>query len=306
MGDHGAITRRRFLGSIVAGAAGTVAAAEALARADQTERKQKTATDLVTLGKSGVKVSRLGLGTGTHGGKIQRELGQEKFTYLVRYAIERGVRFLDTADNYDGLHEMIRAAIAGIDREKIQIQCKIPPGKYSDPLKEIDRFRKEVGTDYFDSMLIHCVRTGDWVEQEKRLREALEQAKQKKWVRAVGVSMHGLLPLRAAARTKWGDIVLVRINHKGHRMDNLSGKWNEPGDVKEVLKHVRRMHAAGKGIIGMKLIGNGDFVDAAARRKSIEFVMAQQCVEAVVIGFKSPQEVDEAITNINEALAKQV
>lgn len=300
MAKHSEITRRSFVKSVAAGAAGSLMLPRVISAAPA---KKKTATDLVPLGKSGVKICRLGMGTGSHSGRIQRELGQEKFTALVRYAMERGVTYIDTADAYDGLHEMIRPAIRGIDREKIQIQCKIPRAKYDDPLKEIDRFRKEVGTDYFDSLLIHCVRTADWVEEHKRLRDLLLEAKEKQMARAVGVSMHGLLPFNSAVATEWGDVRLVRVNHNGASMDSLKG--NGPGDVDAVVKGLKKMHAAGKGIIGMKLIGNGTFTDPEVRRKSIEFVMGLDCVDAVVIGFKSPEEIDEAITNINNALAKK-
>lgn len=302
MSRQNEITRRSFVKSVVAGTAGTMMLPQALSAARPKPIK-KTATDLVPLGQSNVKVCRLAMGTGTFGGRVQRELGQEKFTKLVRYALERGVTFIDTADNYNGLHEMIRPAIKGIDREKIQIQCKIPKGKYDDPLKEIDRFRKEVGTEYFDSMLIHCVRTADWVEEHKRLRDLLMEAKEKKIVRSVGVSMHGLVPLNATVATDWGDVRFVRINHTGSNMDALQERRGQPGDVGAVVKGLTKMHAAGKGVIGMKLMGEGTFKDPEVRRKSIEFVVGLGCVDAFVIGFKAPEEIDEAITNINNALA---
>jgi predicted aldo/keto reductase-like oxidoreductase len=286
----------------MAGTAGTMMLPQALSAA-QPKLVRKTATDLVPLGRSNVKVCRLALGTGTFSGQVQRELGQEKFTALVRHAFERGVTFIDTADNYGGMHEMIRPAIQGVDREKIQIQCKIPKAKYDNPLKEIDRFRKEVGTDYFDSMLIHCVRSADWVEEHKRLRDLLLEAKEKQIVRSVGVSMHGLVPFNATVATDWGDVRFVRINHKGSHMDKLKERGREPGDVEAVVKGLKKMHADGKGIIGMKLMGEGSFEDPETRRKSIEFVMGLGCVDAVVIGFRSPAEIDEAIENINNALA---
>ena len=304
METRGKITRRKFLESTFIGTAGTAVLPQLLTAKDVTKITKRTATDLVALGRSKVKLCRLGMGTGTRGGKIQRELGREKFIKLIRYGIERGVTYIDTADNYRGMHEMIKPAIKGIDREKIQILCKIWLGRYQDPLKEIDRFRSEVGTDYFDVMLMHCARTPDWVEQNKRLRDLLDTAREKKIIRATGVSMHGLLPLRAAADTGWGDVRLVRVNHNGRHMDNLKNKWKEPGDVSEVVKHIKKMHAAGKGIIGMKLIGEGDFKNPELRRKSIDFVIGLGCVNAVTIGFKSPAEIDEAITNINNALAK--
>jgi len=299
--------RRRFLEQIGAGAAGVWAAgaiAPSSAQAETAAPVKRSATDLVPLGDSGVKVSRLGMGTGSRGGKIQRDLSQADFTKMIRHGIDRGVTFIDTADNYQEMHERIRPAIRGIDREKIQIQCKIPHGKYDDPLKELDRFRAEVGTDYFDTLLIHCARTADWPEKEKELRELLDTAKEKGLIRATGVSMHGLMPLEAAANCDWGDVRLVRINHNGTKMDGPRGDWNEPGDIARVTAAVEKMHKSGKGILGMKLIGNGDFTSAADRQKAVDFVMGLGTVDAVVIGFKSPAEIDESIMRINQALAK--
>jgi hypothetical protein len=118
--------------------------------------------------------------------------------------------------------------------------------------------------------------------------------------------MHGLLPFHAAVATDWGDIRFIRINHNGTHMDGLKGDWQESGDVDQVVAGIKKMHAAGKGIIGMKLIGNGNFTDPLVRRQSIEFVMGLDSVDAVVIGFKSPREIDEAIMNMNDALALRV
>ena len=297
------ISRRRFIGGLVAVGTGVAAGAR---RPDAAAGAPgRTATDLVPLGGVGVKVSRLGLGTGSRGGRVQRELGQQAFTKLVRHAIDRGITFIDTADNYDGLHEMVHEAIRGVDRTRLQIQCKISATKYPEPLKEIDRFRREVGTEYFDSFLIHCVRTPDWPAEHRRLMDQLDSMRARGIIRAAGVSIHGLPPLRAAAAAgAWGDVRLVRVNHNGQSMDNLTGDAKRPGDVSEVVRHVRTMHAAGKGIIGMKLAGNGDFTDATVRRAAIEFVVGLGCVDAMVIGFKAPAEVDEAIENVNRALAR--
>jgi predicted aldo/keto reductase-like oxidoreductase len=268
--------------------------------------KAKTATDIVPLGQSGLQVSRLGMGTGSNGGHVQRTIGQDEFTRVVRYAIDRGVTFFDTADNYNELHEMLRTALEGVDREKIQIQTKISRNKYDNPRQEIDRLRQELGTDYLDSLLIHCTRTADWVEDSKALRDLFDELKAEGIVKAVGVSMHGLLPFNATVDTDWGDIRLIRINHNGAHMDGLTGDWQEPGDVPKVVAGVEKMHAAGKGIIGMKLIGNGDFTDPDVRKKSIDFVMGVKAVDSVIIGLKSTQEVDEAIENMNNGLAKRV
>lgn len=297
MNEKNKMTRRDFINK----AAGFTVVAIASSTVMLNTKTSRSASDQVVLGKSGIKVSRLGMGTGSDNGRVLRELGQKKFTDLIRYGFDQGITFIDTADSYDAMHEMLRPAIKGVDREKIQIQCKISPGRYVNTFKELDRFRREIRTDYFDSFLIHCVQTADWPEQFARLRDELDEAKEKKIVRSVGCSMHGMLPLQAAANTSWGDIRFCRVNHKGTYMDSVSGKWKDPGDVSAVLREMQKMHESGKGIIGMKLIGNGDFTDAKVREESIRFVMGLECVDAVVIGFKSPKEIDEAIRNINNA-----
>jgi len=296
------LSRRKFI-KITAGAAATVTAIPGLLQAGAAQ-PPKPATDMVMLGQSGLKVSRLGMGTGSHSGRVQRELGQEGFNNLVKHALEQGITFFDTADNYGEIHEMLGKAIKNVDREKIQIQSKLSWGKFDDPLREIDRCRKEVGTDYFDSLLIHCVTEGDWVEKQKKLKDMFDQAKEKQLIRACGVSIHGLEPLTAASTFHWGDIRLVRVNHKGSVMDKPAGSsWEQPADVDAVVQKIDMMHKAGKGIIGMKLVGDGTFTDAAVREQAIKFVMGLACVDAVVIGFKTPAEIDEAITNMNKYLA---
>jgi 1-deoxyxylulose-5-phosphate synthase len=296
------ITRREFVGRTAAGVAATLAV-PGLAVAET--RPALRATDVVGLGRSGVRVSRLGLGTGSDGGRVQRTLGQDGFTRLVRHALDRGVTFFDTADNYGGMHAMLGAALRGLDRERIQIQTKIPFDRYPDPLRELDRFRREVGTQFFDSVLIHCTLTRRWPEEQKRLMDALAEAKRTGVIRSHGVSVHGLPALQGATETDWSDLTLVRVNHNGHHMDGPTGRWQEPGDRDVALPHIRRLHAMGKGVIGMKLAGNGDFTDPEVRRRSIDFVMRLPFVDAVVMGFKSPAEIDEAMRRMDEGLSRR-
>jgi predicted aldo/keto reductase-like oxidoreductase len=294
------ISRRQFIGRTAAGVVG-VLGAPAVAAAAPTVRR--SAADRVVLGRSGIGVSRLGLGTGSNGGSVQRGVGQEQFTRLVRHALDRGITFFDTADNYGEMHEALREALRGVPREGIQIQTKIPWERNPDALRELDRFRREVGTEYFDSVLIHCTRTARWPTELARMMDQLAEAKQRGLIRSHGVSMHGLEPLEATVRTRWPDVAQVRVNHNGHHMDGPTGEWKEPGNRDAALPHIRRLHAGGKGVIGMKLIGNGDFTDPEVRRRSIHSVMRMPFVDAVVIGFKSPAEIDEAIRNMNEGLS---
>jgi predicted aldo/keto reductase-like oxidoreductase len=297
--SHHTLNRRQFIKQLTGGAAVlTLGAFAGTSRA-------ATATDRVLLGKSGIEVSRLGIGTGTNGGRIQREMGQPAFTRMIRHALDRGITFFDTADNYKEMHEMLGKALEGVDRESIQIQSKISPEKYDDPLQEIDRFRKELGTDYFDTFLIHCARIRDWYTKYARLRDQLQEAKEKQIIRSYGLSVHGMEPLEGILESDWPELCLLRTNHNGHHMDGPSGKWRETGNRDLALQHIKTLHDQGKGIVGMKLVGNGDFTWIEERRKSVHFVMALDYVDAVVIGFKSPQEIDEMMGMMEEGLARR-
>lgn len=292
------LTRRDFLKGAVA--AGTVAAGGSLVPAQAARR---SATDWVPLGKSGVQVTRLAFGTGTFGGRVQRELGQAEFTRLVRHAYDRGIRFFESADAYHEMHEMLAAALKGLPRDSYRLMTKYRLRETADPKETIDRFRRELNSEYFDILLLHCVRTPDWPEQFARLRDVFSEAKEKKIILAHGASCHGLLPLRAFPGNPWLDVALLRINHNGTRMDTLrGGEGEEKGDVDEVVAHIRKIHAQGTGVIGMKLMGESRFTDPEQRDASLKFVMKLGAVDAVTIGYKSTAEIDEAIERINRHL----
>jgi predicted aldo/keto reductase-like oxidoreductase len=174
----------------------------------------------------------------------------------------------------------------------------------ADPKASLDRFRKELKTEYFDILLLHCLRTATWTDDHKRLQDELSEAKAKKVILAHGASCHGLLPLRTLSANNWLDVALIRVNHNGTRMDTLSQRdTSELGDVKEVSGHARAIHAHGIGVLGMKLAGEGQFTAREDRQKALRFAMNLGAVDAVTIGYKSPAEVDEAIENLNLALA---
>lgn len=262
---------------------------------------QRTAADQVPLGKTGLKLSRLGIGTGSNGGREWRELGIDGAAALLRYAYDRGITYIDTAQNYQ-THEHVRAGIKGLPREKLFIQTKIP-GNPKDPASILDRYRKELGTDYLDSVLVHCAQNGTWTDDLKRVIDALADAKSKGIVRAHGVSCHGLPPLRRAAAFDWVDVHLVRINHNGRFMDGPTGKWAENAERAEALSQIQAMRRAGRGLIGMKLLGNGTFTDPDERERSVRWVFQSGLIDAAVIGLRSTEQVDEAIERVNRALA---
>jgi aryl-alcohol dehydrogenase-like predicted oxidoreductase len=291
-------SRRDFL-KITAGAA-------AAASVPNLEAAKRSATDWVTLGKSNVKVTRLAFGTGTHGGRIQRELGQKEFTKLVRHAYDRGIRFFESADNYDQMHEMLAEALKGIPRENYRLMTKLRWQNMAkegyNPKDDIERFRRELNTDYFDIFLLHNVKTITWPSELERLRDAVSEAKHKQIIRCHGCSGHGLMPIRAYAGNPWLDVVLMRVNHDGTRMDNLRDEAGIPGVREEVLPTIEKVHGQGTGVLGMKIMGEGKFITPEQRDASIKFVMQFGKVDAVTIGFKSTAEIDEAVERINTHL----
>jgi predicted aldo/keto reductase-like oxidoreductase len=298
------ITRRQFI-ERTAAAAGGILLSPAAARIGWAGPK-KTAIDQVPLGKTGLKLSRLGMGCGSTSGRVQAELGQEGFNRLVRYAFDQGITYFDTAKSYR-TYGMIREAIKGLPREKLFIQSKMP-GVPEKPLEEIDRYRKDFGVDYIDSLLTHCAITPKWDEERKRALDALEEAKEKKLIRAHGVSCHTLPALTRAVELDWVDVHLVRVNPQGAHVDTPEIKnWNAPSNashVPAVMEQIGLMHKKGRGVIGMKIIGDGDFTNPEDREKSIRFAMQCGLLDCVVIGFKSPEEIDEAIQRMNNALAE--
>jgi len=264
---------------------------------------KRSATDWVTLGKSGVQVTRLAFGTGTFGGRVQRELGQEQFTRLVRHAYDRGIRFFETADAYTGMPQMLAAALKGIPRDSYRLMTKYRLRDTDNPKATMERLRKDLNSEYLDILLMHCVRSPRWPEELKRLQEELSEAKAKNVILAHGASVHGLLPLRAFPGTEWLDVALLRVNHNGTRMDTLQMRdTDDLGNVDEVVSHARKIHAQGTGVLGMKLVGEGRFTSPEERQAALKFVMSLGAVDAVTIGYKSTAEIDEAIERMNRVL----
>jgi 1-deoxyxylulose-5-phosphate synthase len=295
------LSRRQFLERSAA-AAGTLLL-PSRSWAGPKAAAKRTAVDQVALGKTGLKLSRLGFGTGSNSGNVQFALGQETFTKLIRYAYDQGITYLDCAQSYRTF-EWIKGAIKGLPREKLFLQSKVP-GQPDQVLAAIDRHRKVFDTDYVDSLLIHCMVKDRWTDEWKRIMDAFDEAKEKKWIRAKGVSCHSLPALRTATASNWTEVHLVRVNPQAKHIDGMDPSWEKPGrDLTPVLAELQTMRAKGRGVIGMKIIGNGDFTQPEDREKSIRFAMSRPELDAVVIGFKSTAEIDEAIRRMNQALAE--
>ncbi|HEY5481925.1 MAG TPA: aldo/keto reductase [Verrucomicrobiae bacterium] len=295
------LSRRQFLERSAGAAGALLLTSSAWFNAQAADKR--TATDQVALGKTGLKLSRLGFGTGSNSGNVQYALGQEEFNKLIHYAYDQGITYFDCAQSYRTF-EWIKGAIKGLPREKLFIQSKVM-GKPDEVLAAIDHHRKVFDTDYVDSLLIHCMVKDGWTDEWKRIMDAFDEAKEKKWIRAKGVSCHSLPALRTATASNWTEVHLVRVNPQAKHIDGMDPSWDKSGtDMTPVLAELKTMRAKGRGIIGMKIIGNGDFTQAEDREKSIRFAMSRPELDAIVIGFKSRAEIDEAIRRVNQALAE--
>jgi aryl-alcohol dehydrogenase-like predicted oxidoreductase len=264
---------------------------------------KRTATDQVTLGKSGVKVTRLAFGTGTYSGRIQRQLGQDEFTRLVRHAYDRGVRFYETSESYDKMHEMLAIALKGVPRDTYQLMSKATTSPGVDPQKKIDELRKLASTDYFDIMLMHYQHVATWPTDTARWQDGILEAQHKQAVLGHGASVHGLPALRQVPDNQWLDIAMIRMNHRGAHMDAEDYRAGSTTAVDEVVFQTKEAHLKGMGVISMKLMGEGEFKTREERQKALKFAFDTGAVDSVTIGYKSIAEIDEAIENLNLALA---
>ncbi len=289
-------TRREFV------RAGLAAGALAVAGSLPLRAAQQTATDWVTLGKSGVKVTRLAFGTGSFSGQVQRDLGQEGFTRLVRYAYDRGIRFFETAESYGEMHRMLGVALQGIPRDSYRIMSKVTTHDGVDPQVKFDELRKLANTEYFDIMLLHFQHSGTWPADTGRWQDGILEAESRKAIVSHGASVHGLPALRQVPANKWLDVAMIRVNHKGKSMDAEDFATGGLGNVPEVVTHVQQARKAGMGIISMKLVGEGTF-GREDRRAAMKFAFKNAGVDCVTVGYKNSAEIDEAIENLNLALA---
>lgn len=293
------LSRREFfnrsVGALAAGAALPGLAQEAGSAAPMAPQPVvPAAAGRVVLGKTGLSATLLGMGTGTKAwnkSSAQNRKGRETFVGNLIHAHERGLRYFDLADQY-GSHEYMRDAIkeGGMDRGGLLILTKSNAVDAEGMRADLDRIRLEVGTDYLDAVLIHCMTEADWTTKMRPCMDVLSEAKERGIIKAHGVSCHSLDALKLAAETDWVELMLSRINPWGTKMDA------PPEEVVPVLK---RAHASGKGMLGMKIAGEGLHTDKIA--ESLRFVLGLGCIHAVTIGFVERGEIDGCINKMQEA-----
>ncbi len=247
-------------------------------------------------------MTRLAFGTGTFGGQVQRDLGQDQFTKLVRYAYERGIRFFETAESYGEMHKMLGVALRGVPRDSYRLMSKVTTREGVNPQRKIDELRKLANTEYFDIMLLHWQHTATWPTDTTKWQDGIMEAQLKKAVLAHGASVHGLPALRQVPGNKWLDVAMIRVNHKGTRMDAEDYATEGLGNVSEVVTHVKQVRKQGMGVISMKLVGEATF-NREDRQAAMRFAFRNAGVDCVTVGYKNTAEIDEAIKNLDLALA---
>ena len=285
--------KRRDVVRMGALAGGTLALGRAFPHALFASTKPKAAADTVTLGRSGIVVSRLAQGTGTHGfggsSDQTRGLGIRGLADLLNAGVDNGLRFWDLADGY-GSHPHAREALKTVGRDKVVIMSKTRANTEAEMHADLDRFRREIGTDRIDIVLLHCMMDDDWPRKKKGAMAVLSEAKEKGVIRAHGVSCHTLGSLKTAAATDWVEVDLARLNPAGLHMD---------ASPDQVIPVLREMKAKGKGIIGMKILGQGDLrgrVDEA-----LQYALAQDVLDCFTIGATNGAELHDLLRKIPAA-----
>lgn len=254
---------------------------------------KKSATDRIKLGPRGVELSRLAMGTGTNGAggssNQTRKLGVEGLAELFRAAYDQGVTFWDSADQY-GTHPHVKAALRKVPREKVTLLTKTHASTEKEMRADLDRFRRELGTDYIDVLLLHCMIDANWDEQKKGAMAVISEAQEKGIVRTHGTSCHTLAALKTAARSAWVEVDLARINPAQAEMD---------ADPNTVLSVLRQMKASGKGVIGMKILGAGKLRNRPD--EALQFALSLDCVDCFTIGSESRAEMEDLLKKIPAA-----
>jgi aryl-alcohol dehydrogenase-like predicted oxidoreductase len=286
--------RREFLirSATTAGAVWLSSKSILKAIAEQTLPKKFSATDTVTLGGTGIKTSRLAMGTGTVGvdhHSHQTALGVKGLSDLLLNGYDHGLRFFDAADSY-GSHPHVAEALKHVPRDKVAVLTKSWSRDAAGMRADLDRFRRELGTDYLDVCLMHCLTEADWTDKFRGAMDVLSEAKQKGTIRAHGCSCHSIEALRAAAKSPWVDIDLARINPVGAYMDS------DPATVVSVLKE---MKSAGKAVVGMKILGQGTLRNR--QDEGIKYALSLGLLDAFTIGAESKQEQEDLIRRIAAA-----
>src|SRR3984893_1871674 len=283
--------RREFLVRSASGLGAAWLSSQSILKAiaEQAPLSKFLASDTFTLGSTGIKTSRLAMGTGTVGSgghSHQTALGVKGLSDLLLNGYDRGLRFFDAADSYRS-HPHVAEALKRVPRDRVTVLSKSWARDAATMRADLDRFRRELGSDYLDICLMHCVTEVDWTDRYRGAMDVLSEAKQKGIIRTHGCSCHSIEALRAAAKSPWVEIDLARINPVGAFMDA------DPATVVSVLKE---MKTAGTAVVAMKILGLGTLRNR--QDEGIKFALSLGILDAFTIGAESKQEQEDLIRRI--------
>lgn len=302
--SKGNINRRNFIGALGMGTAHIMLTSPLYSCAPRLTDTNPLQT--IRLGNSGIKTTLLGMGTGVHATNRQSFLtkqSEDVSIELLRYAYQKGIRYFDLADTY-GTHSLLAKAMHTMKREELTLTTKIwyRSGGIPEPERPnadvvVDRFRRELNTDYIDLVQIHCMVDGNWPQTRRAQMDILSDLKAKGIIKAHGVSVHSLDAMKAAVQSPWVDVIHVRINPYGIAMDKP--------DPQEVVDVINALHESGKGVIGMKLIGNGKLRnDSKKIDNSLQFVLGLGSVDMMIVGFENKEQIDNYYSRISSTLSR--
>jgi len=277
----------------------------------------------VTLGTTGISVSRLGIGTGTghpSGRCRQALMSKQELADLLLYVFDRGITFWDSAVHY-GTHGHVRCALRQVQRDRVSIATKLIVSTAKEAEKGVSAALREINTDYIDMCLLHAVHTRGELERCRGALEKLILLRDKGLIRAVGVSCHGVAALEAARDCPGVEVVWCRINHAGLHMDGprrlrhivaalpvlkktakLLPAWCiarlRPGDKpplqaqehQRITALLQQMHAKGKGMVGMKIMAQGHL--AADPQTAVKYAAGCAFLDTFISGMLNRSEID--------------
>lgn len=238
----------------------------------------------IYLGNTGIQVSRLCFGSLTMT-PFQAGLSIEDGAYLIEYAYNKGINFIDTAEIYEN-YEYIKTALKGIKREDFVITTKTYAYTKEMAKESLELALRELDTDYIDIFLLHEQESIHTIRGHFEAIEYFLKAKEEGKIRSIGLSTHRISGAAAAREVKEIEIL--------HPIFNKYGIGIQDGNVEEMLEEINKVNSLGKGIYAMKPLGGGHLIKEA--ESAFNYVKSIESIHSIAIGMQSIEEIDANIS----------
>ncbi len=235
------------------------------------------------LGKTGLKVTEIGFGVLTVGW-TQLNLSVEDGAAVVRYALERGINFLDTAQAYD-TYPYIKKALKGTNFDPI-IVSKCLGASWQDMKYAVEEARKEMDRDVVDIFLLHEVRGEEDFYRRADAWEYLQEAKAKGLIKHVGLSTHHVDVAELVTQIDGIEVLFPLIN-----LESLGiRRGDNPGTKEDMALAIQKAAEKGIGVFAMKVFGGGNLTGRYL--EALDYVTKLDGIASTMIGFGFHEEVD--------------